>query len=284
MCRLVGYVGQEPLLLARLLEAPENSLIKQSRAAHRGDFSVNADGVGVAWYDHSVDDTPGLYKSIQPAWSNLNLRHLVHKIKSQCFIGHVRAATVGDVNVQNCHPFAYRQMAMAHNGSIRQFDRVRRALLNQLNDEHFKMIHGNTDSEHFFALLTHYLPTKVHHAWTLEHMAEAFVSAVADVNRWQAELNDHNAISKLNVLFSNGHGLLATHYVTDQKQDTLSLFYTRGETIAQTLDLRLNKQESACVIVASEPLGGSDQDWQAVPINHMLLIQPDLTISVKPIQ
>jgi glutamine amidotransferase len=280
MCRLLGYLGKSPIVLSKLLEAPKNSLIKQSKSSSGG-AGVNADGVGVAWYDHSIDEKPGLYKSTQPAWNDFNLKNMIPKIKSHCFLGHLRAATIGDISIRNCHPFIHQQWSFMHNGSIRQFDRIRRTLLTQLSDEHFKIIHGYTDSEHFFALLASYFPEGG--SCSVEQMAEAYCLAVKDIMIWQAALKDTNIISKLNTVLTDGHSLLATHYVTDPTQDTLSLFYAEGEIIAEALDLRLNKQESSFVVVASEPLCGSAKHWHAIPVNHMLCVDSTLSISVKPI-
>ena len=283
MCRLLAYVGQTPLVLSALLEAPPNSLINQSKGS-AGDGGVNADGVGVVWYDHSIDALPGMYKSTQPAWNDFNLKNIIPKVKSRCFLGHLRAATISDISIRNCHPFLYRQFAFMHNGGIRQFEQIRRTLLKELDDEHFKIIHGYTDSEHFFALLMqHFLPTGKA-TGSVEEMAQAFGAAARQVTHWQKALPGAMVLSKLNTVLTDGQSLLATHYVTDPAKDTLSLIYTPVETIAESLNLRLNKSEAAGVIVASEPLCGEPSNWQAVPVNHMLLVQPDFKVRVQPIQ
>ena len=156
MCRLVGVMSRRAIVMADILEGPENSLISQSKAAREGLHGINADGFGVAWFDHSFDQEAGAFKSIQPAWNDSNLRHLISKIRSNCFIGHVRASTVGDVAFSNCHPFTYQQCAMAHNGTIREFASLRRQVLAELDDDIFENVKGNTDSEHFFALIMQY--------------------------------------------------------------------------------------------------------------------------------
>ena len=91
MCRFVSYIGHQKILLSELLEKPKNSLISQSRAAQESSFVLNADGFGVAWYDNSIDQFAGVFKSIRPAWNDNNLHHIASKIKSDCFIGHVRS-------------------------------------------------------------------------------------------------------------------------------------------------------------------------------------------------
>ena len=54
MCRWLAYSGPR-ILLSSLILAPENSLIRQSRAALQGASSTNGDGFGIGWY--AVTDT-----------------------------------------------------------------------------------------------------------------------------------------------------------------------------------------------------------------------------------
>ena len=144
MCRLVAYFGKEKILIQDLLVTPENSLIKQSHRAREGGHGINADGFGIAWYDFSLDHKPGLFKSIQPAWNDYNLKHLARKISSNCFLAHVRASTVGDVLQSNCHPFAYKEFSMVHNGTIRNFNQYKMQFIEKMGVELFLKIKGNT--------------------------------------------------------------------------------------------------------------------------------------------
>jgi glutamine amidotransferase len=157
MCRLVAYLGVKPILLGELIEKPENSLINQSKSAKNGCHIVNADGFGLSWYDQEVDNKPGIFKSIQPAWNDKNLSHIAQKVASNCFLGHIRASTIGDVTFNNCHPFSYQEYSFAHNGTIRQFEKLRRDLINFIDEELFLSIKAQTDSEHLFFLIMHFL-------------------------------------------------------------------------------------------------------------------------------
>jgi len=73
MCRLLAYSG-DPVFLDELLFKPEHSLIEQSRSSYSSTTPTNADGYGVGWYGER--ETPGLYRSIRPAWTDRNLRDL----------------------------------------------------------------------------------------------------------------------------------------------------------------------------------------------------------------
>src|SRR5688572_21907853 len=110
MCRFVAYLGKRRLLLKRVIVDPALSLIKQSRgAAHSRD--IHGDGFGFAWYDFSISKEPGLFRSIQPVWNDSNIEQLSSKIKSRCFLAHVRAATQGAVSIDNCHPFVHGHLS-----------------------------------------------------------------------------------------------------------------------------------------------------------------------------
>ena len=73
MCRWLAYSGS-PLLLEDLLYKPENSLVVQSKHSQMGATTTNGDGFGVGWY--GAYETPGLFRSTEPAWNDLNLREL----------------------------------------------------------------------------------------------------------------------------------------------------------------------------------------------------------------
>ena len=162
MCRFVAYLGI-PVLLADILLRPKNSLIQQSMRARETDVPLNGDGFGLGWYAHDVDITPAIFKSIQPAWNDLNLQHLAEKIRSDCFFAHVRAASKGGVGEANCHPFYYKSLMFMHNGDIGGFDKIKRHLRHKLSDEIYDWIKGQTDSEHFFALFLELFHNKKKH-------------------------------------------------------------------------------------------------------------------------
>ncbi len=266
MCRFVTYLGKQPIILNELIEKPEHSLLNQSRKAREGKLGLNADGFGLGWYDHALDTTPGLFKSMQPAWNDQNLKHLSAKIKSTCFVGHVRASTVGELSLSNCHPFSYQEFLFAHNGTIRDFCSIKRQISNLLQDEFYDHIHGQTDSEYFFALLMH----QVHQMtgpYTLPFLAECMLRTIQIVNDLQAALKQ-TAFSRLNTVLTNGHEVLVTRYISHPSEQSLSLYY--------------NRQPSGAVIIASEPLTNDDR-WIEVPLNTLLLIDRDLQITTQPI-
>ncbi|MCX7313702.1 MAG: class II glutamine amidotransferase [Hyphomicrobiales bacterium] len=149
MCRWIAYTGG-PVYLEELLFKPKHSLIDQSLAARSGATTTNGDGFGVGWYGSGT--APGLYKGVQPAWSDDNLLDLASQIKTPMFMAHVRATTGTAVQRTNCHPFRYDNWLFQHNGAIREFKRVKRDLILAISPALFSEISGSTDSEIMFYL------------------------------------------------------------------------------------------------------------------------------------
>lgn len=269
MCRLVGFFGDQPILLKTILNDPENSLVRQSKSAKIGETGVNADGFGIGWYQTALDPTPAVFNSTQPAWNDDNLGHICSKTTSSCFIGHVRASTVGDVNPLNCHPFSYAQFLFAHNGTIREFDRIRRPLLERLSDACFFSIKGQTDSEHFFALLMDCLAQEGKTP-TISSMFEAFKQAVSVISTLQRK-HSPESFTRINSILSDGKSMLATRYTSNLEVLPLSLYYSTTVGAKKS------------IVIASEPLNNQPDIWQEVPPNHALLVNESHKISIKAI-
>jgi ergothioneine biosynthesis protein EgtC len=272
MCRFVAYSGVNPILLKEIIADPENSLINQSKQAREGLHGINADGFGIAWYNQNIDPTPGVFKSIQPAWNDRNLHHIVRKIETNCFLGHVRASTVGDVTLNNCHPFTYENYSMVHNGTIRQFLALRRDLTDELDDVFFNHIKAQTDSEHLFALIMNFL-----HKDPARSLEQAVKKAFIWVEKNQAK-RDEEHFSRLNIGITDGKEMIITRYVT-KGYDPLSLYYAsktyRSDSTPTT------SCDTLRTLVASEPLNDFAHDWTEVPSNHYLHITPDHQMVIK---
>jgi glutamine amidotransferase len=149
MCRWLAYSGS-PILVEDLLYKPANSLIVQSQHSRMGATTVNGDGFGVGWYGPM--ETPGLYRSTEPAWNDRNLRELSAHAKAAKVFAHIRASTGTAVQQTNCHPFRHGRWLWMHNGALADFRTVKRDLAMAVDPELFPDIEGSTDSEMFFHL------------------------------------------------------------------------------------------------------------------------------------
>ena len=144
MCRWLAYSGS-PVLLEDLLYKPEHSLIVQSMHSTMGAEATNGDGFGVGWYGDR--ETPGVFRSIEPAWNDRNLRDLSAHIRSPRVFAHIRAAIGSPVQQTNCHPFRQGRWLWMHNGFIDGFHAMKRDLALAVDPDRFADMEGTTDSE-----------------------------------------------------------------------------------------------------------------------------------------
>ena len=149
MCRWLAYTGSD-VLLSRVLYTPVHSLIDQSLHSRLGAETTNGDGFGAGWYD--ANPIPGVFRSIEPAWNDQNLRELAGHIRSPLFFAHIRAAIGSAVQQSNCHPFRHDRWLFMHNGFIDGFATIKRDLVLAISESLFPEIEGSADTEVLFYL------------------------------------------------------------------------------------------------------------------------------------
>lgn len=269
MCRFTAYIGKNPFLLHHILIDPEHSLITQSKSAKEATCGVNADGFGIGWYNFEIDTLPALFKSTLPAWNDENLRHLTRKICSPCFVGHVRASTVANVDFANCHPFSFEQLLFVHNGTIHHFQHMKKALIEKISSKHLDNIKGQTDSEYFFALLC----TLIENEKTLTEdvLTQCVLKGLSCINQLQKE-NCPEVNSNMNVLISNGKLLVASKYTSHSKEKPLSLYYSSSFF-----------GEGPSCFISSEILNNDKAHWKTVPKNHLVSVNGAYEIQLTSI-
>ncbi|MEO5832966.1 MAG: class II glutamine amidotransferase [Nakamurella sp.] len=145
MCRLFGlHAGPVPVPATFwLLDAP-TSLEEQSRQ--------NPDGAGIGVFgagDPSGD--PLVIKSPMAAWQDAEFATAAHDLRGTTFVAHVRYASTGGLTAENTHPFLQDDRLFAHNGVFTGLDVVD-ARIAELGGS--GLVHGETDSERLFALIT----------------------------------------------------------------------------------------------------------------------------------
>jgi glutamine amidotransferase len=154
MCRMVGYLGQA-LPVRTLLDDRPHSLERQSYAARELSSSVvSADGWGFSFYVPHEDE-PCVYRSGLPIWADSNRLSLGRAVITGCALAAVRSATDPlSHGIHNTQPFSFGRLSFLHNGYVKPFrGRLQRALRDSLGDEAYALIRGDTDSEHYFALI-----------------------------------------------------------------------------------------------------------------------------------
>jgi len=196
---------------------------------------------------------------VLPAWSDCNLKSLCRQISSGLFLAHVRAATGGHTNRDNCHPFVCGRWSFMHNGQIGGFERLRRGLEHSLPDTLYGARHGATDSELFFLMmLAHGLD---------EDPQEAVARAAGQVIDASARAGLDPAL-KLTAAFSDGEALYAVRFSTHERAPTLYAGSFRG-TVGRCL--------------VSEPFDREEPNWQPVPTDSFVTVTRG-GVSIRPFQ
>ena len=283
MCRLMAYLGS-PVIIDKLLYQPKNSLVNQSINAKEIEEPLNGDGFGIGWYVRELNNEPVTFVSVHPAWSNRNLRNLAPRIRTDCLIAHVRAASVGEVSESNCHPFQYKNMLMMHNGGIENFSRIKRKLREPLSDELYNWIKGQTDSEHIFAYLLNDL-FKNHQTLSPDGVVDAFENTFAALKKMMAE-NGVTEPAYLNMVVTNGLFIVGARYVTDPKEEPLTLYHSEGSRFVVedgVTHMMAPEDDDHAVLIVSEKLS-DDKDWTLIPANHFVIVENSLNVRIRAIR
>src|SRR4051794_37513237 len=253
MCRWMAWFGQ-PLVLEELLFKTQHGIIDQSLHSRLGAEPTNGDGFGVGWY--GVGDGPGVFRSVAPAWSDANLRHLAAHIESPLFMVHVRAAIGSPVQETNCHPFNYGRWLFVHNGYLNEFHKLRRDLMLEIDPELFAEVTGSTDTEVVFYL-----------AITLGLESDPIGALERTVARIEAVAERHGVPDPVQASFgvSDGETLWAVRY--SSIRESRSLFVSADAATVQALhpeNPRFERLSPSDRLVVSEPFSDLPGVWEPV--------------------
>jgi glutamine amidotransferase len=259
MCRLFGMSTAPRRVRATfwLLDATD-SLTTQSR--------TQPDGVGLGVFD--PDGTPQVYRRTIAAYEDRVFARRARELRAQTFIAHLRFASTGALAPRNTHPFCQAGRLMAHNGVIEDLPRLE----HELGDA-MALVHGDTDSERLFALITKY-------AQDIGDVGRAITEAVG----WAA---DNLPLYAANLVLATPTELWALRYPA-----THPLYVLRRrpggprgdrdlDEVGTTGTVRVQSGDGCTartVVVASEPMD-DDPGWHALASGELLHVGPDLTVT-----
>lgn len=253
MCRLFGMTAGHRRIRATfwLLDAP-NNLDRQSRR--------NPDGTGLGTF--LPDGTPLVEKQPIAAYRDAAFATEARERESSTFLAHVRYATGTPDTPENTHPFLMDGRLLAHNGAIGDLA----ALERHLGPETMDLVHGQTDSERIFALVTQNIRAGM-------EPGEAMTSAV----RWLAE---NVPVYAINLILTTPTDLWALRYPETHElwlldrdgRDELDQCSSEG-TRVKSAEL----SEAPCVLVASEKLD-DEPGWRLLPPGTLVHVGPDLVV------
>jgi glutamine amidotransferase len=250
--------GREPVRATFwLLEAPD-SLADQSRR--------EPDGTGIGTYDDG--GRPVVSKQPLAAYEDQQFAQEAREVSSRTFIAHVRYATTGALKPENTHPFEQRGLLFAHNGVIEQLDRLEQHL-----GAAMALVHGDTDSERFFALISK----------EAEHDGDVS-RAIVRAATWIA---DNLPIYALNMILISASQLWAFRYpdvhdlyVLERAaggptgQRHLEHASARGSIRVRAGDLA----QRPAVVVATERMD-EDPGWREVGGGELLHVDSDMRVT-----
>ncbi|MFB9832286.1 class II glutamine amidotransferase [Actinoallomurus acaciae] len=259
MCRLFGMSGAPRRTHATfwLLDAPD-SLSDQSRR--------EPDGTGLGYFD--ADGSPCVRKAPIAAYEDRRFAAEAEQVESTTFIAHIRYASTGGLEMRNTHPFEQDGRLFAHNGVVENLAELDAELGPDLS-----LVHGDTDSERFFALITREIRA---------HGGDV-AGGVVRAARWIA---DHLPVYSLNLVLTTADGLWALRY-----PDTHALYVLERRRGGQHGDRHLDHNGTAgrmrvhssdlagapAVVIASERMDDNPA-WRPMESGELLHVGPDLRV------
>ena len=264
MCRLFGLSAAPHRVRATfwLLEAPD-SLAAQSRR--------EPDGTGLGVFDE--DGTPRIDKQPLAAYQDKQFAEEAKERESATFIAHIRYASTGGLVPRNTHPFEQHGRLFAHNGVIGDLPTLEAAL-----GDYRDLVHGETDSERFFALITRHIDAN-------DGDIGAGITAAA------RQVADTVPVYSINLLLTTPSELWALRY-----PDTHDLFFLERAAGGPHGDRHLEQASTAgrirtrsaglsdhpAVVVASERMD-EDPGWQALRSGELLHVDEHLAATRRTV-
>jgi predicted glutamine amidotransferase len=177
MCRVFGCVAAEPVSIRHELLEAKNPLIRQSEE--------HDSGWGMAVHERGGGGQPQLVRFPEAAHADDGFVRAT-ELRGRIFNVHVRRATMGELSLENTHPFCLGNYTLGHNGTIVRYPR--------LLEPGMRPPEGDTDSEHLF--------NRLMHDFDPARPAESLRATMRIVV-------ECSPFSGLNVLFSDGDKLFA---------------------------------------------------------------------------
>jgi predicted glutamine amidotransferase len=243
-----------------LLEAPD-SLAQQSRH--------NPDGYGIATY--RPDGTPEVDKRPAAAYEDELFAREARELESTTFVAHVRYASTGGRTAANTHPFEQRGRVFAHNGHIGGLADLEAQL-----GGYRALVHGDTDSERLFALISREIEQRD------GDIGEGITAAV----QWIAQ---ELPVYAINCILATPMEMCALRYPDTHRLMILERA-SGGPSGARHLDaaspagtVRVRSKglsERAAVMFASEQMD-EDAGWRMLEPGELVRVDRDLHVSSR---
>jgi len=258
MCRLFGMsAGVEPAKATFwLLQAPDSLSVQSHR---------EPDGTGLGWIDEH--DRPHVRKQVLAAFEDRAFAREAREVTGRAFVAHVRFASTGALELRNTHPFEQEHRLFAHNGVIQGLPALEAHL-----GEAMSLVHGDTDSERFFALITR---ETAQNGGDLE----AGICAACD---WVAM---NLPLFAINFVLIAEDGLWALRYPLTHPLYVLERDAGASLEHVSSLGMRVRSEDAASrplVVLASERMD-DDPAWRELASGELLHVSATLAVKARRI-
>ncbi len=225
-----------------------------------------SDGAGIGAFGPA--GRPEVSKQPIAAWQDTDFARAARHLRGTTFVAHVRYASTGAHTMANTHPFLQDGRLFAHNGVVQGLPDLDRRLAELGTAD---LVHGETDSERVFALIT---------GETRRHGGDLHRGIVEAIGWIAVEL----PVFALNLVLTTATDLWALRYPdtheltcsTARRAAAAAAVPWRHTARISARSTRLAAQPS--VIIASEKID-DDPAWRLLDPGELLHIGPSLGLS-----
>jgi len=261
----------------------ENALQTQSRE--------HPHGWGIAYY-LTGEPEPHRIRSVESAHTDDRFERVSEFLTSNAVVAHVRKATVGELSIENTHPFKYEGWVFCHNGTLFGFEEVKDVIHQRVNPRFLPMLQGSTDSETLFYLV-------------LTMLEELGVDLSSPPDRFPDELNE-----KLGHLMGWLRDL-CEKTGADEREAMMNFVLTNGKLVLANRfngGLNFSTQKRRCadfdicpvvdkvcfgprrtgvrhthVLIASDPTSADDV-WEEIPNRGFLTVDSECRLDIQELE
>jgi glutamine amidotransferase len=205
----------------------------------------------------------------------VDVASIAKDVRADVLLGHVRAATVGNLRTENTHPFRYRQWLFAHTGTIEGFPEIRERVVESIPEFLRRNVRGDTDSE----LLFHVFLSFLHDAG---HLGGSGVDPGATRAALRSTLSllarireqEGDGTGAMNVLATDGEHMVGVH-----KSTQMAYRLIRGRADLERLlgddtlrRIRIPDMASCRLCLLASDFDDEPTGWTAVPMDAMVTV------------
>ncbi len=281
MCRIFGFRSVLFSQVHKSLVSADNALISQGE--------LHPDGWGVAYY---INRTPHVIKSMKSALQDKLFKQISGIVSSQTVVAHIRKATQGEVSLLNAHPFQYGQWVFAHNGNIKNYEKLKPIFEKSINPDIKRFTLGETDSETIF----HFLLTKISEKIPLEssltdgevikdiltNAIKEIINIIGPLSSYEKALPSENFLT---FVITNGEIMYAFQGGQSLYYSTYKTRCSERETCPRFLPIcenAVSKGKVNHLIFSSEPLSG-ENIWKEMKQGQLFGVDSQMNFSTTKI-